>query len=47
MMKVQDVDQALLDTVCSRLQQQLRGGEAERAEADREPDGGGGKSAHG
>ena len=32
-MKVQDVDQALLDTVCSRLQRQLSGNEAERAEA--------------
>jgi glutamate dehydrogenase len=31
--KVQDVDQALLDTVCSRLQRQLSGDEAERAEA--------------
>ena len=32
-MRVQDVDQALLDTVCSRLQQQLEGEEADRAEA--------------
>ena len=32
-MKVQEVDQALLDTVCSRLQRQLRGDEAGRAEA--------------
>ncbi|HVD56827.1 MAG TPA: hypothetical protein VNC17_08280, partial [Thermoleophilaceae bacterium] len=32
-MKVQDVDQALLDTVCSRLQRQLSGDEAQRAEA--------------
>ena len=32
-MKVQEVDQALLDTVCSRLQQQLEGEEAARAEA--------------
>jgi glutamate dehydrogenase len=31
--KVQEVDQALLDTVCSRLQRQLGGEEAERAEA--------------
>ena len=32
-MKVQDVDQALLESVCARLQRQLRRGEAERAEA--------------
>ena len=32
-MKVQEVDQALMDTVCSRLQRQLRGDEAGRAEA--------------
>ncbi|MDQ5831761.1 MAG: NAD-glutamate dehydrogenase, partial [Actinomycetota bacterium] len=32
-MKVQDLDQALLDSVCSRLQRQLRADEAQRAEA--------------
>jgi glutamate dehydrogenase len=31
--KVQDVDQALLDSVCTRLQRQLRADEADRAEA--------------
>ncbi len=32
-MKVQDVDQALIETVCSRLQRSLGGDEAGRAEA--------------